>query len=453
MPASANLSNRVAACAGLMAFLYQLENCMTSTALPAMSRELAGLAGVISLVPAAYLVGATTAMVPAGRMAARVGFHRMLAAALAVMALGTVICALAPGVEVLIVGRWIEGLGGGTMASSAYGMVAVCVPAAQRRGALGWVSMGAGAGMVAGTPLGGLIAEMLSWRAMFGLQAPLLAGVALFMLRLDFGARSTDAVVLGWGRSLVLGCGAACMSVAGSLGRERGWMSPEILALQAAAILSFVAFTVSDQRAASPLFPLAVWRDRAFWPYWGLLFACAAAMGGSFFLLPFYLHDVMGMPVAVAAAWMLALVTGYSLAALGAGRLQGKLTAERQAFAGVTLTLAGTVFFALGGALATGLAGVAAGCALIGCGLGLAFPAVNAGCVARLPEPYRGLGAALLPLGLNLGSVAGVITTAEVREWHWNEQPALDYAQAFLVVIVALTVAGAGFWKLGRTKT
>lgn len=416
MPNASPLSRRVAACAGTMAFLYQWENCMTATALPVMSADVAGLAGVVSLVPAAYLVAATVAMVPAGRVAARMDFHRMLAAALLTMALGAWICWLAPHAMVLIAGRTIQGLGGGAMASTAYGLVAVCVPPDQRRGVLGWVSLGAGAGMVAGTPLGGFVAEWFGWRAMFGLQIPLLAACAALMLRRNFGNRADATVSPGLGRSLLLGFGAACASIAGSLGRERGWVSPEILGLQAATVLSFAVFVVTEQRATTPLFPKAVWQARAFWPFWGLLFACAAAMGGIFFLLPFYLHEVVGLTVAAAAGWMMVQVTGYSLAAMGAGRWQKILTTEHQALTGVLLTLAGTIFFAADGAKAVGPAGITLGCALMGGGLGLVFPAVNAGCVARLPEAHRGLGAALLPLGINLGSVAGVIVTAEVRD-------------------------------------
>lgn len=149
---------------------------------------------------------------------------------------------------------------------------------------------------------------------------------------------------------------------------------------------------------------------------------------------------------------MVLLVLGYSLAAMQAGRLQKIITAERQAMAGALLTFGGVMLFALGGAKILSLSGVAVGCALVGLGFGLMFPAVNAGCVARLPEARRGLGAALLPLGLNLGSVAGVIASAEVREWHLGEVPTLDYEHAFGVVLIALMAAAAGFWRLGRNQ-
>lgn len=202
---------------------------MTATALPVMGREVENLSGVVSLVPAAYLVAATVAMVPAGRLAARVGFHFMLASALAVMAAGAWICWLAPSAEVLIAGRFVQGLGGGAMASAAYGMVAVCVPAEMRRGVLGWVSLSAGLGMVVGTPLGGAVAHFFSWRTLFALQIPLLGPIALLVLRMKFGRGNIGVVPLGLARSLILGLGAAGACAAGSLGRERGWLSPEIL--------------------------------------------------------------------------------------------------------------------------------------------------------------------------------------------------------------------------------
>ncbi len=437
---------RVAAYAGLATFIYQFENCMTATALPVMFRDVAGLAGVVSLVPAAYLVGAMVAMVPAGRLAVRLGFPLMLAAALAVMVVGTLLCWSASGAMSLVAGRWITGFGGGALVSSAYGLVAVCAAPEARRGVLGWVSLGAGLGMVVGTPLGGYVADVFSWRTLFAVQVPVLAIAAGLMGRMSFGRGTESTTPLGWSRSLLFGLAATCACVAVALGREWGWLSGMILALLIAAggIFAFVA--VSERTAAAPLFPFAVWRSRVFWSFWGLLLACAMALGGTFLLVPFYLHDVVGLPVHVAAGWMIVQVVSYSLAAMTAARLQERMTTEIQALIGVLLVLAGAVLYATGLVAAGGLAGVAVGCALMGGGFGVLSPAVNAGCVARLPEEHRGVGAALLPLGANLGAMLGVLATAELKEWILHSDPTSSYELAFLTIIVPLVVAAVGFW-------
>ena len=413
-----------------------------------MAGEVPGLAGVISLVPASYLVGALVAIVPAGRLAAQRGHHLILAAALAVMIFGSVVCWCSFDVVSLLLGRLLQGLGGGTMASAAYGLVAVCVPPDERRGVLGWISMGAGLGMMAGTPLGGLVASAISWRGLFALQVPLLFAVALVMLRGDFGHRTAAGLPLGLTRSIFLGVGAGCGCVAASLGRETGWFSPLILTLQIAAVLLLGGFVWSDRRVSQPLFPLEVWKSRTFWPWWGILFASEAALGGLHFLLPFYLHEVGGMSVPVAARWMVVEVACYSVTALNARRFQAILPAETQALAGVGMTFVGTLLMASGLALKTGPAGLAVSFALAGAGFGLAFPAISAGCVARLPEASRGLGSSLLPIAINLGFMSGTIATAELREWHLGvEAAALNYSQAFLVVLGALAIAGSGFWR------
>jgi len=454
MPDGSPLIRRVAIGTGLAAFLYQFENCLTTTALPVMVWDVANLAGVISLVPAAYLVAALTAMVPAGRLAARAGHRLVLAAAIGLMAAGSLICALAPSLLPLLAGRLLQGLGGGAMASAAYGLVAVAVPSAERQRVLGWISLGAGLGMVAGTPLGGLVAATISWRALFALQVPLLLAVALSLWRMDFGRPAPAQVSLGLARSLFLGTGAAFACLAGSLGRDWGWGSPAIAAFVLSAVAVLTGFVWNEQRAATPLFPRDVWRARVFWPCWGLLFACAAALGGTFFLTPFYLHEDVLLPAPVAARWMVIQVACYSLAALNARRLQKMLAAEYQALLGVFLALAGALLFATGAALSAGNPGIALACALTGGGLGVIFPAVNAGCVARLPEAHRGLGAALLPLGINLGSMAGTIATAEIREWSRLHGAAGSvYLHAFLVVICFLAVAGVGFWREAPPRT
>jgi hypothetical protein len=154
--------------------------------------------------------------------------------------------------------------------------------------------------------------------------------------------------------------------------------------------------------------------------------------------VPFYLNELAGYSIAEAAGWMMILVAGYSLAAMGAGRLQKHITSDRQALLGSLVALTGAALFAIGFVASDGAPGVVAGCALLGVGFGL-----------MLPEGQRGFGAALLPLGINLGSVVGVIVCAELREWHLPERQA--DAQAFFAIVVALALAGAGFCWQGRT--
>jgi len=438
-------SSRIALYAGLATFVYQFENCMTATALPVMFRDVAGLAGIVSLVQAAYLVGAVASMVPAGRLAVRVGFPVMLAAALSAMVLGTLICWNASGAASLIAGRWITGFGGGALVSSAYGLVAVCAAPDSRRGVLGWVSMGAGLGMVVGTPLGGYVADIFSWRVLFLVQIPVLATTAVLMARMPIGRGEHSSATLGWSQSLLFALGATCASIAATLGRETGWLSALILSLLGAAAILFVFVATREHSSTAPLFPVSVWRSRVFWSFWGLLLLCAMALGATFFLVPFYLHDVIGLPVHVAAGWMIVQVASYSLAAMTAARMQGRMSTEIQALIGVLLVLAGAVLFATGLVAAGGLPGVATACALIGGGFGVLSPAVNAGCVARLPEEQRGFGASLLPLGANLGSMIGVLAAGELKEWILSRNSQATYEMAFLTIIVPLLVAAIGF--------
>lgn len=443
---------RIAFCAGLAAFLYQFESCLTITALPIMVLDVPGLKRTVSLIPAAYQVAALVALVPAGRLAARVGHHKTLAGALTVLLVGSAICWLSIGNLTLLLGRLVQGFGGGAMASAAYGLVAVYVPPAERRGVLGWISLGAGLGMVVGTPLGGWVAATWSWRTLFALQIPLVAVVLLVMLQKNFGQRG-GPVALGFGRSFLLGLGAACGCAASTLGREMGWFSFPILSLIVLSVVILVGFVWSEQKVDQPLFPREVWQARAFWPWWSLLFLCEVALGALHFLLPFFLHEVGGLSVPAAARWMAIEVACYSLAAFNARRLQELIGTDTQAIIGVICTFLGAVLLPTGLAFAGEGAGLALSCALIGLGFGLVFPAVNAGCVARLPEAFRGLGASLLPMAINLGFMSGSIAAAEIREWRLEVTfGKSDYASAFLVVLVPLVLAAAGFLRSARAR-
>ncbi len=141
---------------------------------------------------------------------------------------------------------------------------------------------------------------------------------------MPIGRGKHSSATLGWSQSLLFALGATCASIAATLGREMGWLSGLILALLGSAAILFVFVATRERSSTAPLFPVSVWRSRIFWSFWGLLFLCAMALGSTFFLVPFYLHDAIGLPVHVAAGWMIVQARELLLAAMTAARMQGR---------------------------------------------------------------------------------------------------------------------------------
>lgn len=427
-------------CAATAAFLYQFENCLMTTALPVMAHQIPGLRAVVALVPAAYLVAATMAIVPAGRLAMRIGFNRVLAMALGLLAVGSIVCAVSQNVPLLCTGRVLQGLGGGSMASAGYGMISIFLSDAERRSALGWVSAGAGLGMIVGTPLGGLVAAVVSWRAIFaGLVPVFLIGAWAVYGRPLGECRTSERHPLAVGRSGLLALAAGGLAVAGALGNDLGWGNPGIVLALGGSILVLFVFLVSERTSRHPLFGSRIWGAKSFWLGWLVLFVSLAAMAGAFFAIPFYLHVDVGLSVPVAARWMVIQVVAYSLAASLAVRTRRMLSAEFQAVVGLATAMLGSAVFGFGFVREGGAGEIALGCALLGAGFGWAVPAVNARCISFLSESQRGAASSLLPLGINLGSATGVVLCGELREFH-----AIGDASAMFGVLAATVLAIGG---------
>ena len=300
----------------LPVFMGSLDTTILASALPTIGREFGDVHNLPWLVTA-YLIANTAITSLYGKISDIRGRRVTLLIAISLYMLGSLVCALAPNMFVLILGRVLHGLGGGGLTST--GMVVLGdIAAPKERGKYyGYFSATYTTAGACGPALGGFIAEYLHWSVIFWMNIPLgLIAVALTLTLLRHLPRHDRPHKLDFlGAVLIMAASSSFMLALSMGGVNYPWDSTMILALFAVALLLGTAFIVRLRTAPEPLIPLTILSDRE-----ARLAIAANAFGwgpivGLHIFLPMYLQNIVGMQPATAGLSVLMLAVTLNISA------------------------------------------------------------------------------------------------------------------------------------------
>jgi EmrB/QacA subfamily drug resistance transporter len=280
----------------LAAFLAALNQTIVATALPTIGRQFNDFES-LSWVVTAYLLTSTAVAPLYGKLSDIHGRRAMLLAAVGLFVAGSVLCAAAPNMVLLVLGRGLQGIGGGGILPLCQSVIADVVAPRERgryQAYMGvvWVTSGVG-----GPVLGGLLAEFWHWSVIFWINVPLgLAAAVLIhvhLARIPRHERKNKLDVLG--AVLMMGSAVPLLLALTWGGTQYAWISPQILGLIGLAGLLSLAFGWRLVSAAEPFLPLTVLGNQVM--RWGTA-AGALSMGVSIGLtifVPLYFEVVHGL--------------------------------------------------------------------------------------------------------------------------------------------------------------
>lgn len=402
---------RIVYCVALTAFVFQFEAFLVSVSLPDMAREMHATSTSISFVVLTYLLAATISFLPAGRLGDRYGLRRIFLTGCALACTGTLASGLSGSLPLLWASRVIQGLGTGAMVATGYAMIPTWV----RKDRIGWgygmLSMGAGLGMLAGMPVGGLLSHYLAWQWIFLATFPIFlclfwfAAVQLPGLKNEVPA-VTNKTSLDWPGLVMCALMISALVLFCSLGTEAGWSSPAMMTLLCTSGLFCLILFLRGRRGKVLLEPDLL-RCPGFLLAISTLFLFQFVNGGIRFLMPFYLELGCGLSILMSSALLLAYPLGFAPASIGSGHLTDRLGSRPMVLAALLL---GTILCsAYAGLLASREIGFfILFMVLFGLVTAIFSPANNRLTMANVSEMHRGEASALLPVALNLGSVFGV---------------------------------------------
>ena len=365
--------HRGAVLAGLIMVLLlaALDGTIVATALPTIVAELGGLAH-LAWVVSAYLL-AQTAVIPLyGKLGDLYGRKRVLQAAVIIFLVGSALCGLSGDLTQLIVFRAIQGLGGGGLIVGAQAAVADVVSPRERGRYQGMFGAAFAAASIAGPLIGGFVTTHLSWRWIFYINLPV-GAVALGVLAATLptsGSRTRHD--LDWLGALTLAVALCALVLVADLGGNLlPWTSAALVALAVAAVVLLAVFVRIEWRAAEPILPLRLFRDRVFVIAGAISLVAGLAMFGTVTYMPLYLQTVRGSSPTASGLELLPVMGGAFLTSLVSGQLISRRGRYRVfPIVGTALASAGLLLLSTMGP-ATGRAALYVYLLVFGLGLGM----------------------------------------------------------------------------------
>lgn len=430
-------------------FVTVLTGTMVNVALPLMRSEFGASAAGVGWVFTAYSLAYAIGIPLYGRLSDFFGVRRVFSLGLLGFAAGGLICALAPSLEVLVLGRLVQGIGGAAVPALASVAVAKVLPAGERGGALGLVASSVGVGSVVGPIVGGVFGQLVGWRALFAGTLVLMLLLIPFARRVLPNGGSKDERRFDLIGGILLGLGAGLFLFGVTQGQAAGFASFSSWGSFLGAALALTGFARRINGVRHPFVSPALFKNRAFVAAVIVGFFSMMANLSTLVFVPLLLVEVNGLSLVAAG---LALTPGaVALAILSpvSGRLSDRAGARPVVVAGlVVMGLSALFLSTFAGAspvlIAVGMLGVGAGFAFI------QSPANNAAANA-LPGEEVGAGMGIFAGAFFLGAgtgpaLVGALLAAreEAGSEALNPLYALDaapFSDAFLATVPALLVA------------
>jgi EmrB/QacA subfamily drug resistance transporter len=308
----------------LAIMLAMLDQLVVSTALPRIVGDLGGVTH-LSWVVTAYVLASTVTTPLYGKLGDQFGRKRWLMIAIVIFLAGSALSGLAHSMDQLIAFRALQGLGAGGLLTGAIATIGDLVSPRERGQYMGYIMGVMTLAMIAGPLVGGYITENFSWRWIFYINMPI-GGAALVYLA------ATMHLPLHRVKHKIDYAGAIALAVAATSiilmttwgGTQYAWGSVQVIGLIVLAIVSTAAFLAFERRAAEPILPLGVFRNRNFSIAIAMSFLLGLALFGALTFLPLYQQTVQHLSPTTSGLMLIPMMLGSTVTALISGQVTTK---------------------------------------------------------------------------------------------------------------------------------
>jgi EmrB/QacA subfamily drug resistance transporter len=414
-------------------------------ALPTIQHSLHTTETGVTWLLTAYLLSASVATAIIGRLGDMYGKERLLLITLVILAVGTMLAAVADSLGLLIAARVIQGVGGGIFPLS-FAIVRDEFPPRRVAGSIGVVSSILGVGGGIGIVLGGLIVEHLSWHWLFWI--PLLVTLVATFFTWRFVPESPVRVPgrVNWLAAALMSSGMVMVLIAVSETTTWGWGSPKTLGLLAAGLAVCGLWILVEVRSEEPLIDMTMMRIRGVWTTNLVAFLLGAGMYASFLLYPQFAQLPkstgfgFGASIVVAGLYLLPAALTMGLLGTVAGRIARRYGSKLALLAGSGVTAVAFGWIAVAHAHPYDMLISAF---LMGIGIGLAFAALGNLIVQAVSPEQTGVATGMNTVMRTLGGALGGQIAATLIAGHVaHGQPTVTgFTQAFALESAFLVVA------------
>jgi len=401
-------------CVGML--MIVLDVTVVNVALPSIKQDLGFSGSSLAWVVNAYLIAFGGLLLLAGRFGDILGRKNVFMAGIALFTVASFVCGASQSQEMLVVARFVQGIGGAMTSAVILGMIVVMFPEPRDQAkAIGVYGFVASAGGSVGLLAGGVLTQAINWHWIFFINIPIAILTAIGAHRLverdkgigfGDGTDAPGAVLIT--SALMLGVYTIVQPAA-----EHGWGATQTLLLGAGSLVLLGAFIAWEATTRNPLVPLRIFRSRNVSGANAIQALMVAGMFGLFFLGSLYLEQVLGYdPLEIGFAFLPATLIMGTLSFRYTEPLISRFGARLALLAGLVLVAAGLALFARAPVDGSYLTDVLPPMIILGLGIGVSFPSLMSLAMSGATREDAGLASGLVNTTAQVGGALGLAVLA-----------------------------------------
>lgn len=389
-----------------MTFMATLDSSIVNATLPVISENLSVSLSSIEWIIASYVIVICATILFFGRLGDMIGKTKVFQCGSALFTLGSFLCGRSNSFILLIIFRFIQGIGASAYMANNQGIITEIFPEKGRGKALGILAAAVALGTMIGPPAGGIIVSYLSWNYIFLINVPI--GIIVFILSIKYLPRAKKAsqkldiagtIFQLLGTSLFFGA----FILAQRIGFENIWIIGGLIV----SIILIVVFIYIETKSNQPLLALKIFKNKLFSVSLICAFISFTCIAASTILLPFYFQDTMKL--SPSAAGFLLMISPIIIAIFSplCGTMSDKIGSE-------ILSLTGLLFMSIAFLLLSFLTEyspileVIIFMAIMAFGQSLFQPSNNSLIMSNSPREQLGIAGSVNSLVRNLGQIVGI---------------------------------------------
>ncbi|MGP4086026.1 MFS transporter [Streptomyces sp. KR55] len=426
----------------LAVFAFALLQSLINPVLPALQKDLDTTQNLIAWVMTAFLLSASVCTPVVGRLGDRYGKDRVLVASLLALAAGSAISAAAPDISLMLVGRVVQGVGGGVLPLT-FGIIRDELPQEKTPGAIGVAAALAAVGGGVGVVVAGPLTDAFGIRSLFWIPAALIVAAAVAARVVIPPSPARNPTPVSWLATTLMAGWLVALLVPLAQASRWGWTSPAVIAPLLAAVALATWWVVVEKRSDRPLVDMRMMRSTAVWTtnLVSLLFGVSLFAVMAF--LPVFVQTPpqagygFGASVTQAGLLLLPMTVTMFFAGLASARLVKRLGARHVLVTASALNVVAVVALAVEHDRRWH---IAAALALMGVSLGIAFSTMSNVIVAAVRPDQTGVANGVTANVRTIGGSVGVAVMSGILSAHTPADglpTESGYAYGFAVLAVA----------------
>lgn len=400
-------------------FLSSLDQTIVSTALPTIVQKIGGLEH-ISWVFTAYMLTSTSVMPIAGKLSDMYGRKAFYMSGLLLFLIGSLLCGISQSMTQLIVFRGLQGIGGGMMAANTFALLFSLMPLGRVARIQSLFMSVLAMSSILGPSIGAFITSQWDWRWNFFINAPLgLAAVIVIAIAMKDKKPDTSVrMKVDYTGAVLLVTTTVSILLALKMGGVNySWYSWPIIGFFALGAAALTAFLLVERRAAEPILPLGMFKNRTVAGTAGVIFVQGVMMFGALLYIPLFVQGGLGGDIADAGnavtPMMVAVMAGATLSSF----LMRVLTWRACALMSM-LTAGAGLLIMTNLPLDVSKWAIRSDMALIGIGIGIMMPIAQMAITSAVDPRYSGVANSTVTFSRNIGGVFGAAVMAAIVNHH-----------------------------------